>query len=501
LRKEVESLLVSDDQASSFMEAPAVGIATGLMADDAASTFSIGRLWALRGATQTGNNSARESLDGKMNRLTLRFSGNLEDEYRRDHSEKSLKQCRATLLIGIFLYAIFGLLDRMLVPEAKDVLWMIRYAIVCPLMACAYLLSFSKYFMWRMQLVLTVMFVLAGFGIIAMTAVAKPPGNYLYYAGLMLILMFSSFARLRVPYAATGTVINIIAYEVIAIAISRSPGAILANNNFFLVGAAVVSMSATYSMEFYMRRNFLQKRTIEVRTKELQEKNEELITKNRELVQSREELLRSTKRTELVFAALSEALPGTVLDDKYRLEEKIGAGGFGTVYKATHLLLRNHVAVKVFRPSVGADPLKDLERFRLEGISACRVHHANAVSVIDFGVSASSIAYLVMELLTGCSLKDELDKQGILSVSRAIRILQPICSALAEAHTAGIIHRDVKPSNIFLHNSKDGEIVKVVDFGVAKLMAETLNPGMQSLTETGSFVGTPLYMAPERLTY
>jgi len=199
----------------------------------------------------------------------------------------------------------------------------------------------------------------------------------------------------------------------------------------------------------------------------------------------------------------TKLLPGShalLLVSKYRLDEKIGAGGFGTVYKATHLLLRNHVAVKVFRPSVGADPLKDLERFRLEGISACRVHHANAVSVIDFGVSASSIAYLVMELLTGCSLKDELDKEGILSVSRAIRILQPICSALAEAHTAGIIHRDVKPSNIFLHNSKDGEIVKVVDFGVAKLMAETLNPGMQSLTETGSFVGTPLYMAPERLT-
>jgi len=158
------------------------------------------------------------------------------------------------------------------------------------------------------------------------------------------------------------------------------------------------------------------------------------------------------------------------------------------------------VAVKVFRPSIGADALKDLERFRLEGISTCRIHHPNAVSVIDFGVSASSIAYLVMELLTGRSLKDELDKKGILSVSRSTSILRSVCSVLADAHTAGIIHRDIKPSNIFLHNAKDGEIVKVVDFGVAKLMADTLNPAMQSLTETGSVVGTPLYMSPERLT-
>ena len=247
-------------------------------------------------------------------------------------------------------------------------------------------------------------------------------------------------------------------------------------------------------------KNYVQNHIIAARTQELQEKNEELISKNKELVQSREDLLRSTKRAELIFSALSEALPGTVLDDKYELEEKIGSGGFGTVYRATHLLLQSPVAVKVFRPSIGTDPIKHLERFRIEGISASRVRHPNAVSVLDFGVSASSIAFMVMELLEGWSLKDELDENEPLSVRRCIDILIPVCSAIAEAHASGIIHRDIKPSNIFLHRAKEGEVVKVVDFGIAKLISDTLNPELQSLTETGSVLGTPVYMSPERLS-
>jgi hypothetical protein len=208
--------------------------------------------------------------------------------------------------------------------------------------------------MWRVQLMLAVIIVLAGFGIIAMTAVAGPLVSYLYYEGLILITIFCTFARLRVSYAVTSRLINLIAYEVTAIAVSRSPGAILTNNTFFLLASAVVGMGANYSMEINIRRTFVQERIIAARTKELQEKNEELSAKNRELVQSREELLRSAKRTELVFAALADALPGTVLDDKYRLEEKVGSGGFGTVYRATHIHWQSPVAVKVFRPSLGS---------------------------------------------------------------------------------------------------------------------------------------------------
>jgi hypothetical protein len=511
LRKEVESLLAFDAQAKSFIEAPAFEMAAELLAGDHAGSIEDQVVDAYKlGGLPDAEEDRKKHLeterrlqpgDERMSRLTLRFSGELEGEFCRDYFQKSLKQARYAVLVGLFLYTVFGLLDRLLVPEATGTIWIIRYVIVCPMVIGTYLLSFSKLFRKTMQLSLTAMVTIAGLGVIAMTAIAKPPANYLYYAGLMLVTIFGcTFARLRVPYAAASSFINVVAYEVVAITISQSPGPILANNSFFLISATLIGMSANYSMEFYMRRNFIQRRIIEARTAELQETNQDLILKNDELAQSRAELLRSIKRTQLVFSALSEALPGTVLDDKYRLEEKIGAGGFGTVYKATHILLQSSVAVKVFSPGIGNDALKDLERFRLEGISTCRLHHPNAVSVIDFGVSAASIAYLVMELLTGCTLKEELDKKGTMSISRSIKILQPVCSVLAEAHAAGVIHRDVKPSNVFLHAAKEGEIVKLVDFGVAKLMADTLDPGMQNLTQTGSFIGTPLYMSPERLT-
>src|SRR5207253_10978650 len=107
--------------------------------------------------------------------------------------------------------------------------------------------------------------------------------------------------------------------------------------------------------------------------------------------------------------------------------------------------------------------------------------------------------YLVMELLEGHSLADELEKHGKLSLKRSTDILVPVCDALTEAHKVGIIHRDIKPDNIFLHQTKDGEIVKVVDFGIAKLLDED-SGDLQKLTVAGGIIGTPTYMSPERLS-
>jgi ligand-binding sensor domain-containing protein/serine/threonine protein kinase len=223
--------------------------------------------------------------------------------------------------------------------------------------------------------------------------------------------------------------------------------------------------------------------------------------KNRLLVRKNEELVTLHRRADLIFSALAEALPGTVIEGKYRLEEKIGAGGFGAVYRATHLGLSRSVAVKVFRPSENNATAASVERFRLEGVSACRINHPNAVSVLDSGVSAEGVAYLVMELLNGRSLAAELSRERRLSVARCLEILIPVCEALAAAHAAGIIHRDVKPDNIFLHHGAGGEeIVKVVDFGIAKLLGEDLAEDLANMTDAGGIVGTPLYMAPERLS-
>jgi serine/threonine protein kinase/FixJ family two-component response regulator len=248
------------------------------------------------------------------------------------------------------------------------------------------------------------------------------------------------------------------------------------------------------------------RRELEVSRGELQRRNteleasrQELEHQNAELAKRNEELLEAQKRPDLVFSALSDALPGTVLDDKYRLDTKIGAGGYGAVFKGTHLGLNRKVAIKVFRPSPGNDSAEALERFQLEGVSLCRLQHPNAVLVLDAGVSSKGIAYLVMELLMGRPLATEMLDRGTVSLERAAEIVLPVCDVLTAAHKAGIIHRDIKPENIFLHRSKDGETIKVVDFGIAKLLGEGTASDDDRITKPGWLVGTPAYMSPERL--
>src|SRR5687768_10108050 len=140
------------------------------------------------------------------------------------------------------------------------------------------------------------------------------------------------------------------------------------------------------------------------------------------------------QRADRIFSALADALPGTVLDGKYRLDEKIGAGGFGAVYQATHLAMKRPLAVKVFKPAPGNDSAEGLERFQLEAISACRINHGNAVAVLDSGISSEGIAYLVMELLNGHTLKSELKQHKRLSINRVGEILIPVCDVLSTAH-------------------------------------------------------------------
>ena len=191
----------------------------------------------------------------------------------------------------------------------------------------------------------------------------------------------------------------------------------------------------------------------------------------------------------------AQALPGTVLAGRYRLDALIGGGSFGTVFRARHLELDREVAVKVLATSAGTDP-EALARFRREGASACRVQHPNAVAVLDFGVNTGGVAYLVMELLRGHSLEKELEDQGQLPPRRCAEIVVPVCFALAAAHAAGVVHRDIKPSNVFLHKTPQGEVPKILDFGIAKMSGEAAIG--QSLTVDGSLLGTPAYMAPER---
>ena len=187
--------------------------------------------------------------------------------------------------------------------------------------------------------------------------------------------------------------------------------------------------------------------------------------------------------------------PGLVLDARYRLESRIGAGSFGTVYKARHLELDQSVAVKVLQTSAVRNP-DGMARFRREGITASRVRHPNAVTVLDFGITPRGVAYLVMELLAGYPLEEEIKGGRPLPVARSLRIAAAVCQALAAAHRAGIVHRDIKPGNVFLHQAGGQEVPKVLDFGIAKIAGAAAL--QQKVTLEGWIVGTPAYMAPER---
>ena len=188
---------------------------------------------------------------------------------------------------------------------------------------------------------------------------------------------------------------------------------------------------------------------------------------------------------------------GTVLGGRYRVEARLGAGTFGTVYRARHLDLGQAVAVKVLQVRAQGSP-EALARFRREGATAVRVKHPNAVSVFDFGVTAGGVAYLVMELLSGYPLEDELQGGRRLPASRCVRVLVPVCQVLAMAHRAGVVHRDIKPANIFLHQAGGAEVPKVLDFGIAQITGHAVG---QRVTLEGWIVGTPAYMAPERFTH
>jgi len=191
-------------------------------------------------------------------------------------------------------------------------------------------------------------------------------------------------------------------------------------------------------------------------------------------------------------------LIGTVVDQRYRLEDTLGRGGMGLVYRATHIGLRRQVAVKILHPSLAASP--DVRsRFEREALAVGKVDHPNCVATYDVGRLADGSLYLAMELLEGRSLADVLEQEGQLAPGRALHILAHILRGLSGTHSAGLIHRDIKPENIFLiRQGDDMDFAKILDFGIAKPMAGELSDDGVRLTQAGMAFGTPIYMAPEQ---
>ncbi|MBV8808433.1 MAG: serine/threonine protein kinase, partial [Acidobacteriaceae bacterium] len=187
-----------------------------------------------------------------------------------------------------------------------------------------------------------------------------------------------------------------------------------------------------------------------------------------------------------------------VLAGRYRIERRIGAGGMGAVYETADLVLERRVAVKLVREELTASSAA-IARFEREARIAAKFSHPNVVTVFDFGVADGARPFLVMELLHGGTLRNELRAQGRIDAGRVLSILSAVCAGVHAAHQTGLIHRDLKPENIFL--TRVG--VKILDFGLSKLLASAFEdptaPTMTLLTAAGTIAGTLDYMTPEQL--
>ena len=185
---------------------------------------------------------------------------------------------------------------------------------------------------------------------------------------------------------------------------------------------------------------------------------------------------------------------------RFRLEFRIGRGGMGLVYEATDLQLQRKVAVKLILEDLIRDPAA-LDRFRREAHLLANFQHPNAVTLFDAGVTPEGRPFLVMERLTGRTLREELNERTRLPAGEVRSLLAQLCAALSAAHRRSLIHRDLKPENIFLCDDDTPRLVKILDFGLAKLLMATSDAGQNTRFSTmaGQIAGTPAYMAPELL--
>jgi len=199
----------------------------------------------------------------------------------------------------------------------------------------------------------------------------------------------------------------------------------------------------------------------------------------------------------VLVTMVRENLVGTTLADRYQIVSVIGEGGMGVVYKARHMLMDRTVAIKTLHAHLASDE-QTLRRFQREAKAASGLEHPNLITVYDFGVTPKGQPYLVLSYLQGTRLADVLDRDGHLPIERAVNIFIQACDGLAHAHSRGVIHRDLKPTNIMLiDNEERHELVKIVDFGIAKVLASG-EAETQELTRTGEVFGSPLYMSPEQ---
>ncbi len=197
-----------------------------------------------------------------------------------------------------------------------------------------------------------------------------------------------------------------------------------------------------------------------------------------------------------VSGSVEGQLIGRVIDNRYEVTNILGQGGMGVVYGANHKYLNRKVALKVLQRALASDE-GYVARFLREAQAVAALKNRHTITVHDFGVTEGGQLYFAMELLEGLPLTDIIEEESPISFDRAVGFLEQVCDSLAEAHDAGLLHRDLKPDNLFITKGDDGdEFVTVLDFGIAKKVKESTPTAR--ITQTGMILGTPHYVSPEQ---
>jgi signal transduction histidine kinase len=290
----------------------------------------------------------------------LRFGDDLEPDFTKYHLEHSLPFARFALILAVLLYALFGILDFFIVPDVARWIWLIRYAIFCPAALIVLGLTFTRWFQPVMQPILSGVAALAGLGVVAMIAIARPAAGYLYYAGLLLVIPWAyTVLQLRFSYATKACLAIIIGYEIVAVWLEPTPIEILINNNFFFLSAVIIGMVAGYTIERGLRTDFLQRRLIEAQRAELAVNNAQL---DSELQKSLDGLRRQAAELQASRARIVSAADG----ERRRIERNLHDGA------QQHLTA---VAIKLHLVSELAEQDREMARDLLEEVS-CEINDA-----------------------------------------------------------------------------------------------------------------------------
>lgn len=194
-----------------------------------------------------------------------------------------------------------------------------------------------------------------------------------------------------------------------------------------------------------------------------------------------------------------DPLIGSFVGDRFLVHEKLGEGGMGIVYRAEQTAIQREVALKVLHANLTQDESLHA-RFQNEAAASSRLNHPNTITIYDFGKTKSNSLYIAMEFIKGRSLDDEIQENGPMDPKRACNIAIQICGSLQDAHDNNIVHRDLKPENVMLcRRGSEKDVVKVLDFGIAKILEDESTDQRKALTKTGMVFGTPQYMSPEQI--